>query len=139
MLISTVVPGLIGGAPCLLVAAPSLHHTKARDTKEVVQRYRGDFVTVEAHPAGACEVMAFSGASCCAGASNGGLLVPGACASVCFAWCVPAFSNTNVCAVSMVPLTPKPASQGGPGAPTGRVSGTGGVGSGGALGQVLAS
>ena len=40
---------------------------------------------------------------------------------------------------SMVPLTPKPASQGGPGAPTGRVSGTGGVGSGGALGQVLAS
>ena len=66
------------------VAAQSLHHTKARDTKEVVQRYRGDFVTVEAHLAGACEVMAFSGAVCCAGASNGGLLVPGACASVCF-------------------------------------------------------
>ena len=40
---------------------------------------------------------------------------------------------------SMVPLTPKPASQGGPGAPTGRVAETGGVGSGGALqlGQVL--
>jgi hypothetical protein len=38
--------------------------------------------TVEAHPAGACEVMALSGAVHCAGASNGGLLVPGACARV---------------------------------------------------------
>ena len=70
--------GLIDGARCLLVTAQSLHHAKARDTKEVVQRHRGNFVTVEAHPAGACEVMAFSGAVCCAGASNGGLLVPGA-------------------------------------------------------------
>ena len=36
-------------------------------------------------PAGACEacVMTFSGALHCAGASNSGLLVPGACASVC--------------------------------------------------------
>ena len=42
-----------------------------------------DLGTVEAHPAGTCELMAFSGAVHCAGASNGGLLVPGVCASVC--------------------------------------------------------
>ena len=40
----------------------------------------GDLGTVEAHPAGACEVMASSGAVHCAGASNGVLLVPRACA-----------------------------------------------------------
>ena len=64
--------------------------------KEVVNVQRhcqeGDLVTVEAHPVGACEVTVFSGAVCCAGANNGGLLLPAACASVfllaLFAWCL---------------------------------------------------
>ena len=50
----------------------------------------GDLVTVEAHPVGTCDVMTFVGAVEC-WASNGGLLVPGACASCVLIGWVPGF------------------------------------------------